>query len=157
MLTENTGKALGDSGDIYGRHWEKNQTKTLADFKNEPSVTYTIQNTENKDDKTIKLEDIDYTISVFHFLKDSYFQLDPICSFFNHNFVPAKNWESEAAFGLSTKAQKWLENWGFEFEGNFNSSNYADFLSQVLQGTFLNLLICRHGNSDLYGRRYVLL
>ena len=25
MLTESTGKAFMDSGDIYGRHWEENQ------------------------------------------------------------------------------------------------------------------------------------
>ena len=29
MLTENTGRNILDSGDAYGRHWEKNQGITV--------------------------------------------------------------------------------------------------------------------------------
>jgi len=36
MLIENTGRALGDSGDAYGRAWERNQGKTIEDFEGEP-------------------------------------------------------------------------------------------------------------------------
>lgn len=32
MFTENTGRNLLDSGDAYGRAWERNQGKTVADF-----------------------------------------------------------------------------------------------------------------------------
>ena len=37
LLKESTGKALCDSGDAYGRHWEKNQDRT---FENEQPVTW---------------------------------------------------------------------------------------------------------------------
>ena len=33
MLTENTGRALCDSGDYYGRHWQQNQGR---DFEAQP-------------------------------------------------------------------------------------------------------------------------
>ena len=35
MLTENTGSAMLDSGDAYGRHWENNKQRTIDDFKND--------------------------------------------------------------------------------------------------------------------------
>ena len=38
MLTENTGTHFLDSGMANGRHWQKNQVKTLEDFKNEDYV-----------------------------------------------------------------------------------------------------------------------
>ena len=90
ILTENTGEALGDSGDIYGRYWEQNQNKTLQDFQNEPSVIYTVSKLESKNDNTIKLEDIDYKISTFHYLATSpSFSQDAICQYFNTHFLPA--------------------------------------------------------------------
>ena len=36
MLTENTGAHMLDSGSAYGRHWQRNQSKTIQDFDNEP-------------------------------------------------------------------------------------------------------------------------
>jgi hypothetical protein len=41
MLTENTGGSILDSGSAYGRHWERNQKKTLEDFRAEPEATFT--------------------------------------------------------------------------------------------------------------------
>ena len=60
MLKENTGKALCDSGDAYGRHWERNQNR---DFLNEPEATveFSVYNGG--------LE-VDFARNVFHFLKD---------------------------------------------------------------------------------------
>ena len=52
MLTENTGIHFLDSGMANGRHWQKNQVKTLEDFKNEDYVQY---------DK-----DYGITLSLFH-------------------------------------------------------------------------------------------
>jgi hypothetical protein len=40
MLTENTGEHFLDSGGAYGRHWQRNQKKSLNDFKNEDYITY---------------------------------------------------------------------------------------------------------------------
>ena len=42
MLTENTGRHFLDSGGAYGRNWERNSGKTVADFKSKPSATLEI-------------------------------------------------------------------------------------------------------------------
>lgn len=55
MLTENTGRHFLDSGGAYGRAWEKNQGKTLADFQAAPEAFW---------------DGYGVTLSVFHFLKD---------------------------------------------------------------------------------------
>lgn len=39
MKQENTGRSILDSGGAYGRRWERNQAKSLADFKAEPLIT----------------------------------------------------------------------------------------------------------------------
>lgn len=40
MLTENTGRHMLDSGGDSGRAWQRNQAKSLDDFKNEPRVYF---------------------------------------------------------------------------------------------------------------------
>ena len=58
MLTESTGEHFLDSGGAYGRHWQRNQKKSLNDFKNEKYITF----------------DNDYDIatkSLFHHLTES--------------------------------------------------------------------------------------
>ena len=40
MLTESTGEHFLDSGGAYGRHWQRNQKKSLNDFKNEKYITF---------------------------------------------------------------------------------------------------------------------
>ena len=68
MLTEDTGKHFLDSGGEDGRHWQRNQKKTLKDFQNEPVIT--------------KDEDI-ITKSVFHHLVDSCEYLPELTKQFN--------------------------------------------------------------------------
>lgn len=60
LLKENTGRALCDSGDAYGRHWERNQNKN---FKQEPEATlkFSIWNDQLS---------VEHSRNVFHFLKD---------------------------------------------------------------------------------------
>lgn len=53
LLTENTGRHSLDSGGAYGRAWERNQSKTLEDFKAEPEARW---------------DGYGVTLSVFHFL-----------------------------------------------------------------------------------------
>ena len=38
MLTQSTGKHMLDSGQDDGRHWQRNQKKSLKDFENEPQL-----------------------------------------------------------------------------------------------------------------------
>lgn len=56
MLTESTGEHFLDSGGAYGRHWQRNQKKSLNDFKNEKYITF---------------EDDIATKSLFHHLTES--------------------------------------------------------------------------------------
>tara|TARA_R100001510_G_scaffold39477_1_gene35936 strand:- start:1484 stop:2074 length:591 start_codon:yes stop_codon:yes gene_type:complete len=39
MLTESTGTHMLDSGGDSGRNWQRNQLKSIDDFKNEPHIT----------------------------------------------------------------------------------------------------------------------
>ena len=57
MLTESTGEHFLDSGGAYGRHWQRNQKKSLNDFKNEDYLTHDKYNCTYK--------------SLFHHLNES--------------------------------------------------------------------------------------
>ena len=60
MLQENTGRSFLDSGDHYGRNWERNQG---ADFEKRPEGTVEFWDRDGE-------LDIVATLSVYHFLKD---------------------------------------------------------------------------------------
>ncbi len=130
MLTESTGAALCDSGGAYGRHWERNQKKSLLDFQAEPEVTW---------------EGDYYIISVFHYLmKSNDLQLDDLCHEFNTQDV--EDWDGDC-YGVSKSGQQWLDEKGFFHSSAWNTYNGETSLSQVLQGH----------NLELDGERYVLL
>ncbi len=137
MLTTNTGSALGDSGDAYGRHWQRNQKKTMEDFKKDPSVSIGEITEHDTDSK-----DIQYTISVFHYLTSGSLELDEICD--EYNALPCKDWESEI-YGVSKEQADWFERSGFTIKESFNTYNGESSLSQVLQGTY-----CESGLGDPY-------
>lgn len=61
MLTEPTGKHMLDSGQDEGRHWQRNQKKSLKDFENEPRLILLDQDTDYPY----------YEKSTFHHLADS--------------------------------------------------------------------------------------
>ncbi len=61
MLKENTGKHMLDSGDHYGRHWERNQER---DFAEESPLEVEVR----KYEETI---DIIPSLKTFHFLRES--------------------------------------------------------------------------------------
>lgn len=68
MLVENTGEAMGDSGGAYGRNWQRNAGKTLADFEKEPSVYFEKPEqwyTLKKDGVFIRREDSENAIYAF--------------------------------------------------------------------------------------------
>lgn len=65
MLTENTGRHFLDSGGAYGRNWERNHNKGVAEFEAEPATKteFYLREGEAKGEITI-------TISLYHWLKD---------------------------------------------------------------------------------------
>lgn len=151
LLTTNTGRALGDSGDAYGRHWQRNQNKTIDDFRNEPEATLEVSHWQEWADN-----DLDVTISLFHKLTSS-LDLDELCDEFNA--LPVDDWDGDY-YGTSVAGCEWLEGHGFTPEGNgFNSYNGESNLSQVIQGQLLSyggyvdryLLLQIHNGCDVRG------
>lgn len=145
MLTESTGVALCDSGGIYGRHWERNQKKSLADFERDPSATV-----DHDYDNSV-------SVSTFHLLTGAAgLELDDMCREYNEKYVPAKDWESDI-YGVSKEAAEWLKRNSFEIEDSFNTYNGEWLGDQTLQGTYLKrgvdkyVLLQVHGGCDVRG------
>ena len=148
MMVENTGVHLLDSGGAYGRHWERNQGKTLQDFLNSPSVLFSV-------DKWGDKWGYEYTVNTFHYLNNQLY-VDDLCSEFNSMSVD--DWDSEW-YGVSKAGQAWLVKQGFSEGGSVNTYNGDSALSQVVQYTILNnddlsdtyLLVQVHGGCDVRG------
>ena len=145
MLIENTGRHFLDSGGAYGRHWETNQKKSLIDFKNESSVSFEIYEDE-----------INYTISLFHYLTNQ-LELNPVCDTFNHFNKQAPDWDYKQFYGVSKKAGNYLELIASKIGEPFNTYNAESSLSQVLQGAYVVInnqyyvLLQIHNGCDVRG------
>lgn len=152
LLTTSTGSALCDSGGVYGRHWERNQKKSIQDFIREPEIyieltTYqydTNQPTEHlvqsNFHRTIYHYDKEkypdretnteysYTISMFHWL-NKYFDLantgnDPFVDKFNR----LRKWQHDY---MEDRQDEYLESIHYQKGDTFNSCNGDSNLSQV--------------------------
>ena len=132
MLTESTGTHMLDSGGAYGRHWERNQKRSLSDFEDDNPETITEENGW-----------IDREVSVFHFLAgdDSALELDYICNNFNDIQSGATDWNAETkSWGVSLEAWDDLTECNEIEEGRtFNTYNGESHLSQTLQGGWLTI------------------
>lgn len=148
MLKENTGSHFLDSGGAYGRHHERNANKTLRDFKKEPAETY-IQ------------EDgwIDRRVSVFHYLTSFGLENNDLCVYFNKLQKKHNNWDADCeVYGVSQEAWEWLtDHFEVRVTRTFNTYNGDSDLSQVLQGSYLEingdeyLILQIHGGCDVRG------
>ena len=148
MLTESTGTAIADSGGDDGRHWQRNQKKTIQDFIDAPECS--LESYHYKDNNW----DLIPTIDLFHKLTSS-LELDSLCDEFNS--MPVDNWNSDY-YGVSSEGFEWLENLGFKAIGEaYNSYNGDSALSQVVQGQQLELngddylLLQIHNGADVRG------
>jgi hypothetical protein len=145
MLIENTGKHLLDSGDAYGRAWERNQGKTIEDFEAEPEESYTYDKDSNY---------LERRVSLFHYL--SQLETDWVCDYFNE--LPCQDWDAEDVYGVSKFQWDWLNSkCDVETKSTFNTYNWDSDLSQILQGTWVYIngeeyiLIQVHGGCDARG------
>ena len=148
MLKENTGTHFLDSGGNSNRNWQRNKD---IDFKGQPSVEFDIYNDE-----------IDYTINVFHYLKNANLELDHICDTFNELQDKHDNWNGTGnlteCYGVSEQACNYLNN-NHEVQvlSTWNTYNGETSLSQVLQGSYLDIngesyvLFQIHGGADVRG------
>ena len=149
MLTENTGKHFLDSGGNNGRMWQRNASKTMQNFENEPEQTF---------EYCKKYNEIYRTVSVFHFLTND-LELDEICNEFNSIQDKNDNWNCEAdVYGVSSQAFDHLECcYDVDIERTRNTYNGESDLSQILQGSNLTIndeeyiLIQIHGGADVRG------
>jgi len=151
MLTENTGRSILDSGDAYGRNWQRNQGKTVEIFRAQPSATLEIYSWE-RDGQT--RYDISPTVNVFHLLHHA-LDLDALCREFNA--LEVGNWNGEY-YGTDQGQCDWLTEHGFEAVGEgFNTYNWSSNHSQILQGQELEcdgdryILLQIHGGCDARG------
>jgi hypothetical protein len=167
MMMTSTGMALCDSGfGERGRAWQRNkldyptiellQASEPVEFE-QPEQYYTVtdQNGQfirrftNEIDaneyahannwlieKKLDSSDINYTVNVYHHLVNS-LDLDNTCHAFNA--LKCKDWDSEKAYGISEKQEKWLENHGLVIGDTWNSYSGESSLSQTLQGANVNL------------------
>ena len=148
MLTTSTGRAICDSGDAYGRNWEKNQAKTLADFEREPSATIEVSKWEREG---VTQWECYPQFSLYHHLINT-LDLDPICDEFNA--LECGAWNGDY-YGTDSYQSEWLENQGFKPNGDsWNSYNWSANFSQVVQGQRFKL---NGGSLCEDGGEYVLL
>jgi hypothetical protein len=136
MLTENTGRHFLDSGGAYGRNWERNQKKTIKDFMSEPEERISFDGSY-----------LYRTVSVFHYL--SQLETDEICDKFNR--MKVTDWDCEDFYGVSVKQGEFLERYDVKEQRTFNTYNGDSDLSQILQGSWIEL------NVDGYHEEYLLL
>jgi len=153
MLTENTGTHILDSGGGNGRNWQRNQTKTIKDFQDEPEATLSFDVSGDY----IYLEP---TVSVFHKLSKVLDECK-ICKDFNA--MKVNNWDSENYYGVSKEGENFLNSYGFSTPNNsdndtWNTYNFDNCFSQVVQGTNLisengenYVLIQIHQGADVRG------
>ena len=149
MLTENTGTHFLDSGGATGRAWQRNQTKTLEDFKAEPEAYFEGGEYPEAGKSTFwhLVNNLDY---------------DRALTAAYHEF--AKDYPDESWLEIS---ELWLDKLGVPGEGGdfygesrwtFNSYNFEDWLlDQTLQGTSFGmggaeyLILQVHGGADVRG------
>lgn len=135
MLTEPTGTSILDSGGAYGRHWQRNAGRTLADYEAQPRAW---------------ADRWGVTLSVFHYLAERVEYARDMDSEFETFAAanPDEGWLSLAE-EFAASRDKTAHTW--------NTYNGEDMLSQTLQGvTFAHegdvyALIQIHGGCDVRG------
>lgn len=154
MLVEPTGRHFLDSGGAYGRHWERNQGKTVDGLKEAPSATVT----------AFSNNDGYVTLDLFHYLTDKLeYRHDLTLGF--QSFARAKNRKDDPWL---SNMEEWVDRRmtygdqdGSEYfsRWTFNSFNQENLLSQDIQGiAFYDpalsaplVILQIHGGADIRG------
>ena len=138
MLTENTGRHFLDSGDAYGRHWQRNAGMTADDWDAIPAASLDKWGCFN--------------LSTYHYLKERLEFAPDLDAMFQEFYAASED------SGYAASAE-WLASLGIEELHSFNSYNGEDFLSQVIQGiTFrygdyydVYVILQTHNGADVRG------
>ena len=115
MMTENTGRHMLDSGGAYGRNWERNQGRDVADFVNSPAAVWSDGG-------------MGPVLNVFHFLRDRLEYAPELDEAF-HAWCEEPDNERTPWLAL---AEQWAEERDTDAH-SYNSYNGEDRLSQVIQ------------------------
>jgi hypothetical protein len=144
MLTENTGRHMLDSGGAYGRHWQNNQN--VDDWDKTPVITWDVW----------PPDEINISVSVYHYLTSGILEIDDICKKFNDINVNSDNWDSEI-YGVSKEAEVYLNSLDATPGHPWNTYNGECTLSQTLQGCYVDIdgekycILQIHGGCDVRG------
>jgi hypothetical protein len=148
MLTENTGAHILDSGGIYGRHWEEN--RRIGDFRKLPPTRVTVW-----DDGMVEI-----CVNIFHYLT-AFLDIDEFSEKLQREFDEFEKKPEYRDYSwlevMEEFADYVCEKYGFEAYGPWNSYNWENLLSQVIQGITLkgedsNYVILQiHNGCDVRG------
>lgn len=165
MLTENTGRHFLDSGGAYGRNWERQQGRTVADFLAEPEIAVEVWSPQVEEETGLTVSDnAGVTLSVFHYLRQrlEYNHADTMR--FKAN---ARRWDNDAWL---QDMEMWAarehdrtgdtgyaaDSWPIQ---SYNSYNSENLLSQEVQFTTYTskrhgghmVILQIHGGADVRG------
>lgn len=160
MLTENTGRALLDSGDYYGRNWERNQTR---DFDSEPETL--LQFDTWRDSEGNERADICIMHNVYHWLRDRLIFNAELTELFDRmvdedDSSPSWLADAEAFPGWLVERGKVESVSGIYGDGEpviVNTYNHESLLSQVIQFVYWedengeHVALQIHGGCDVRG------
>lgn len=146
MFTENTGRHMLDSGSAYGRAWERNQGKTVADFLAAPYQTVS--------------RDGNVSLDAFHYLHENLnyaAELDAMYAAYDATRPNTSYTETVLEWletiGVDTNNR---ETYGGVWDYNSYNNEYC-LLSQTIQATFFDLgdrsyvALQIHGGCDVRG------
>lgn len=162
MLTENTGRSILDSGDAYGRHWQRNAGATVEGWLSGPEViaeAWKGEPVEGEPD-TVESDDGYVTLSVFHYLRArlEYNHADTLRLLGN-----AAKWGNG---GWLADMQQWAQQehdgddrdgyWPIDTHNSYNSENalsqeiqFTTYTSKRHGGRMVALQV--HGGADVRG------
>jgi len=142
MLTENTGIHPLDSGFAYGWHWVSN--RAVKDFRETPEVYV--------------YEDV-ILVNVFHYLA-YYLERDGVAEELErrlYEFADLPENRDLSWLGVMEEFAEELEEEGWSVYTEFNTYNFDNFLSQVLQGIVIErgedsyIILQIHNGCDVRG------
>ena len=139
MLKENTGRSILDSGDHYGRHYERNQSR---EFDNESPVSLTFK------------YNIDYTKNIHHFLCEALEYNKGMTNSFYH--FESKHSEE---FEYDTSWDKSIAEWLKYKKYHSICSDYTYNQKNMLSQDFIYNLVSSNDNrhDDLYDAEFCIL
>ncbi len=156
MLTESTGTHMLDSGGGSNRHWQRNQLKSIDDFKNEPHITILDKDTEYP---YAEISVFHHLVNTLEYLED---ETNDLIEWISKD--PYEYWENSEGRRISSRdtiEEYMVKNYAnddMNLVHHTNTYNRDSSLSQVLQvisvGDIYNcdvIALSIHNGADVRG------